>query len=113
MQFHVPAPPPAFDVTNVTDPGNVGFDVTDGGNLVNASASVADRETVTITLEAAPSGAFQLRYAQNEPVAGCIGPGAQGFGAGARGNLRDSDDAPSLYGYPLYSSAVNFDAAVP
>lgn len=52
VQFHVPVPPLAFDVTDITDPGNFGFDVTDGGNLVNASASVAGPETVTITLEA-------------------------------------------------------------
>ncbi len=50
---------------------------------------------------------------QNEPQPGCIGPGTQGFGAGARGNLRDSDGAPSLYGFPLYNWAVNFDTAVP
>lgn len=113
VTFHVPVPPLTFDVTNVLDPGNFGFDVVDNGTIVGSTAAVSGPDTVTITLAAAPAGPLRLRYALNEPLPGCIGPGTQGFGAGARGNLRDSDEAPSLYGYALYNWAANFDAAVP
>ena len=113
VKFYVPVPPLSFDVVKVLDPGNFGFDVLDAGNLVGSAAAIAGPDTVTITLAAAPTGALRLRYAQNEPSPGCIGPGTQGFGGGARGNLRDADNTSSLYGYDLHNWAVNFDAAVP
>ena len=40
-------------------------------------------------------------------------PGAvAGATTGPRGNLRDSDATPSLYGYALYNWAIHFEIAV-
>ena len=66
-------------------------------------------DTVTLTLASTPTGTSRrLTYAQNAPSPACPGPTG-----GARGNLRDSDATPSLYGYSLYNWAVHFDVAVP
>ena len=112
-KFHVPKPPLVIDTTHVTDPGSYGFDVVDGSGALLPVASVALRgaDTVTITLAAPAPGAIRLRYAQNQPPAACIGPGLHHSG-GARGNLRDSDDAPSRHGYDLWNWSVAFDVAV-
>ncbi|MBX3191602.1 MAG: hypothetical protein KF819_31710 [Labilithrix sp.] len=116
VKFHVPKPPLVFDVAQVTNPGNFGFDFVDDGAIVASTAAVTGPDTVTITLAAAPSGVnMRLRYAQNQnttPATRCIGPGTV-YGGGARGNLRDSDTTPSRYGYPLHNWGVNFDIAVP
>jgi hypothetical protein len=116
VKFHVPKPPLVFDVVNVTNPGNYGFDFVDNGTIVTSTAAVTGPDTVTITLAAAPSGVnMRLRYAQNQntdPATRCIGPGTV-YGGGARGNLRDSDATPSLYGYALHNWGANFDVAVP
>jgi len=74
--------------------------------------SAAD-DTVTITLQSTPTGANKrLQYANNQPYPGCIGPGTK-HGAGARGNLRDSDDTPSLNGFDLFNWGVTFDLPSP
>ncbi len=113
VKFYVPKPPLVFDTTKVTDPGNKGFDVVDPGGalLPVSSVALASADTVVITLPAAPAGAVRLRYAQNQPATACIGPGTV-YSGGARGNLRDSDDAPSQYGYDLWNWSVAFDVAV-
>jgi len=117
VKYHVPAPPLAFDTNLVVAADNMGFDVLDDGVMVPiASVILTGPDTVKITLQSAPSGVnMRLRYAQNQNVdAGrrCIGNGLV-YGPGARGNLRDSDDTPSHYGYALYNWGANFDFAIP
>jgi len=113
VKFFVPKPPLVFDTARVTNPGNYGFDVVDNGAIVASTAAITAPDTVTITMAAAPSGGpLRVRYAQNQPTSACIGPGTQ-YAGGARGNLRDSDDAPSLYGYELFNWGANFDVGVP
>ena len=114
VKFLVPKPPLAFDTALVAAIANRGFEFTVGGAVqtINNVAITGDDE-VTITLAAAPgAGTKRLTYAQNQPIPGCIGPGVKA-GGGARGNLRDSDDTPSLTGIPLYNWSVSFDVAVP
>ena len=86
--------------------------VDDSGALLPvASVVLTGADIVTITLAATPPGATRLRYAQNQPAGGCIGPGTA-YAGGARGNLRDSDDTPSQYGYDLWNWSVAFDVPV-
>lgn len=110
VRFAVPAPPLTLDTTLVTNPGNYGFRYLDSaGTPAITSVAVTAPDTVTITLAATPTGTNRrLTYAQNAPSPACPGPTQ-----GPRGNLRDSDATPSLYGYSLYNWAVHFDVAVP
>jgi hypothetical protein len=108
--FDVPAPPLVLDTDMVTDPGNYGFEFDDGSGAPPAivSVSLAGSDTVEIQLESEPTGGEErLRYAfRGVPTQ----PG--GPETGPRGNLRDSDDTASLYGYSLYNWCVHFDAPV-
>lgn len=117
VQYFVPKPPLVFDTTRVTNPGNYGFTFLDGSGapptITNVALTAAD--TIQITLSGTPTGPTpRLRYAQNQPAPGtaCIGPGTT-YSGGARGNVRDSDDTPSQYGYDLFNWGVMFDVAAP
>lgn len=104
-KYHVPKPPLVLDTTRVLDPGNFGFEYVDaaGANVPITKVQVTAPDTVTITLaSAAPGG--RLRYAFTAPIPGC--PGAS---TGVRGNLRDSDPTPSLYGHDLFNWGVTFE----
>jgi hypothetical protein len=69
---------------------------------------VTGSDTVAITLAATPTGANKrLRYAYTGVPGNAAGPTS-----GPRGNLRDSDATPSLYGNPLYNWCVHFDKPV-
>ncbi len=110
-KMHVPAPPLAIDTVLVSDPGNNGFEWSDGSAIPPTIVSVAitSPDTVQITLSAAPTGPNKrLRYAYSGLVGSNGGPTT-----GPRGNLRDSDATPSRHGYKLYNWAVHFDAAAP
>jgi hypothetical protein len=114
VKFHVPVPPLKLDATRVAMIANYGFDFVDNGTIVAISnVAVNGNDEVIITLAAAPSAATKrLRYAQNQPLPGCTGPGVKSAG-GARGNLRDSDPAQSASGFDLFNWSANFDLAVP
>ena len=116
VKFHVPVPPLVIDTVRVNAAGisSYGFDFLDNGALAMiTSVVITAADTVTITLAATPSaGDKRLRYALNQPIPGCIGPGVLTSG-GARGNLRDSDPTPSLKGFTLFNWSVAFDVAVP
>lgn len=112
VKYFVPKAPLAFDTTRVSDPGNYGYTFSDDGGAQITGVALAGADTVTITLSKAPGANARLRYALNQPTGSCIGPGTT-YGGGARGNLRDSDDAPSKYGYDLQNWGVQFDLAVP
>jgi hypothetical protein len=113
VKFLVPKAPLVLDTQRVTDPGDYGFEVVDNGGAASiTNVAVTAPDTVTITLASAPSGnGTRVRYAQNQPIGSCIGPGTT-YPGGARGNLRDSDDAPSESGSELFNWSVAFDVAV-
>jgi len=109
-RFAVPKPPLVLDTNKVKDPGNYGFEFVDGSGAPPAitNVAIAGPDTVTITLASAPNGADKrLRYAYTATPETCPGPEH-----GPRGNLRDSDDTPSLGGYDLSNWSVHFDEPV-
>jgi hypothetical protein len=109
VKYLVPKPPLVFDTTQVTNPGNYGFEYTDGSVAPPAIAHVAldGPETVKISLASAPTGPNKrIRYAYT--FTGCAGSGTI-----ARGNVRDSDDTPSESGYDLSNWSVHFDELIP
>ena len=110
VEFWVPAPPLQLDETQVTNPGNYGFEYFDDGPTPPTIASVEldGADAVVITLTGEPTGAARVRYAYTG-IAGQPG----GATTGARGNLHDSDVTPSRHGYDLSNWAVHFDEAVP
>ena len=108
--FYVPVPPLQFDTTLVLPKANQGFEYFDNSPTPPTITNVQIvGNTVRITLSAIPTGSNQrLRYAYT----GVIGQvGANQVGS-PRGNLRDSDATPSLYGSNLYNWAVTFDKPV-
>lgn len=109
VRFVVPKPPLVLDTTSVTDPGDDGFEVVDssGVRLGVASVAVTAPDTVSIRLATPGATPARLRYAFTARPNTCPGPAL-----GPRGNLRDSDDTPSNYGYRLYNWAVHFDVAI-
>jgi len=111
-RFYVPVTPIVFDITNVLEKTNMGFEYTDDSGTPPSISNVeiVDTETVKVSLNQTPTGSNQkLRYAYT----GTSGakPGADQAGS-ARGNLRDSDSTASLYGNNLYNWSVNFDKTV-
>ncbi|HSO40421.1 MAG TPA: hypothetical protein VLT33_48175 [Labilithrix sp.] len=103
--YFVPKPPLVLDTQRVTNPGSYGFEYVDasGANVAIEGVAVTGPDTVSITLaSAAPGG--RLRYAFTAPLPSCPGPEQ-----GVRGNLRDSDATPSLYGHDLFNWGVSFE----
>lgn len=112
ITYHVPVPPLALDTSQVTNPGNYGFEYGDDTGaaapaITNVQVIAAD--TVRITLASTPTGANKrVRYAYTSR------PNTQpGKDFGVRGNLRDSDPTPSLYGNALQNWGVTFNLAAP
>ena len=109
VHFAVPSPPLVLDTDHVTNPGSFGFEWVDATGNATAidSVEVTAPDTVTVQLASAPAGAGHLRYAMRATPFTCPGPET-----GPRGNLRDSDTTPSMYGYDLANWAVHFDLPV-
>ncbi len=103
IKYYVPTPPLVLDTDLIPDPGNLGYEYTD--NTVTSpqitNVSVTAPDTVTITFNSVLKAGGTLSYAQNQPVSGCTGV------YGARGNVRDSDEAP------VYNWGVLFITSVP
>lgn len=110
ITFFVPAPPLVLDTQLVTNPGDFGFEVVDdGGPVPIANVAVSSADTVTITLGREPNGNNgRVRYAWTG-VPGRMG----GRLEGPRGNLRDSDQTPSLFGNKLFDWCLHFDEPMP
>lgn len=108
-KYHVPKPPLVLDTTRVTDPGNYGFAVVDaaGANIAIKSVELDGPDTVKVRLANTPVGPTKLRYAFTGVPHSCPGKTA-----GARGNLRDSDDTPSPNGYELFNWGVHYEVPV-
>lgn len=111
VRFAVPSPPLVLDTESVIDPGAYGFEYADDGpdTPFIEGVALAGDDVVTITLSAAPTARNRhLRYALRATPQTCPGPTT-----GPRGNLRDSDRAPSQSGGSLANWAVSFDAPIP
>jgi hypothetical protein len=115
LAFDVPVPPLAFDTNLVAEAASYGFSVVDGAgnNVPISSVSLSGATTVHIALGAKLAGSNnRLRYAYTGSAGGgpnCTGVACNGRLTGPRGNLRDSDTTPSLYGNALYNWAVQFE----
>ena len=110
VTFHVPVPPLVLDPTLVVNPGHYGFEYWDDSTSPPTITTVepVGVNQVRITLSATPTAANKrLRYAYTGVPGNPGGPAT-----GPRGNLRDSDPTPSLYGKTLYNWCVHFDKAV-
>jgi hypothetical protein len=106
--FHVPNPPLVFDTQLVPLKANYGFEYYNSGTntITIATTTLLDADTVQITLSGTPtSGREELRYAYSGTPNSWPGVGRPNS---ARGNVRDSDLTPSLYGNTLYNWAVHF-----
>ena len=108
-RFAVPSSPLVLDTEHVTDPGDLGFEVVDGGGVRVAiqSVEVTAPDTVTLTIDGPASGDLRLRYAYTGTPGQVGGPVT-----GPRGNLRDSDPTRSRSGRPLHNWCVHFDEPV-
>lgn len=126
VKYHVPKPPLVIDTNIITNPGNNGFRYLTGGSTQVASGTaqtiqsvaVTAPDTITITLAAVPAGGNErLEYANYLNFQGTGRPGCPGRTSGVRGNVRDSDNTPSLAGgnpdYPLYNWGAAFELPVP
>jgi hypothetical protein len=111
IKLVVPVPPIVLDTTLVSDPGNYGFEYTDGSASPPSiqRVEVTGPDTIAITLSAEPTGPDRrIRYAFTGIRGAPSGPTS-----GPRGNLRDSDATRSRTGNRLHNWCVHFDEPVP
>lgn len=106
IKYYVPTPPLVLDTDSITNPGNYGFDFVDDLGTTISQVNITGADTITITLSRPPGNNAKLTYAQNQLPNTCIGID------GARGNVRDSDNTPSQYGYKLYNYGVMFNIKI-
>lgn len=137
VKLNVPVGPIVIDTQNVAErpkrypnidksDTKYGFEYFDNNdtpaNITNVEITGPD--TIKITLDKSPNPASQprLRYAHtgiNNSIPGAFGlqtetEALRALGpASARGNIRDSDNTPSLYGNKLYNWMVHFDKVIP
>lgn len=96
-----------LDENLVSNPGSYGFEYADdAGSATITGVTVTGANTVRVVLNTTPTGANKhIRYAYTGIPGNKGGPAS-----GARGNLRDSDPAVSMYtGERLYNWCVHFD----
>jgi uncharacterized cupin superfamily protein len=112
IEFIVLCPPLVFDTKTVSNPGDMGFVVYNSGGTEQSIDRVwiAGPNKVRIkTVSALPSN-WEVSYAYKVYNRTC---GSHRF-SGSRGNLRDSDNTPSLYNdaqgkpYPMWNWCVLF-----
>ncbi len=137
IKLNVPVAPIVIDTVKVAErpkryPNIDKSDTKYGFEYFDNSASPANityveitgPDTIKITLDKAPNAADnpRLRYAHtgiNNSIPGAFGlqtetPALLALGpASARGNIRDSDNTPSLYGNSLNNWLVQFDKSIP
>ncbi|HTR42589.1 MAG TPA: hypothetical protein VMH87_13330 [Pseudomonadales bacterium] len=112
VTLHVPVPPIVNDTTDVLPKTYFGFEYTDdSSSAAISSAHIGSSNTVIVTLNHAPTGAHpRLRYAYTGTPGSWAGANQSGS---ARGNIRDSDATPSLYGNKLANWLVHFNYPIP
>lgn len=110
VKFLVPSAPIVLDTTNVSDPGNYGFEFADdSGNTPQITrVEIINGDTVKMTLSAVPTGNKMVRYAWTRNNNGAT-PGPF---TGVRGNLRDTDTTVSEYGDDLWNWGISFEESV-
>ncbi len=111
-QFYVPAPPMQFDTNSVLAKPNMGFEYSDGTacSPYITSVQIISPDTVALTLSGLPTGASErLRYAYTAVPYANSGNDQPGSG---RGNVKDSDATPSLFGNELSNWLVTFDKPI-
>lgn len=102
VRYHVPVPPLVLDLERIDDPSGRGFHIEPGnGQTLEdmpavTAVTVVDADTVRIDLSSTPPAGALLGYAMRSYD-----------GEMPRGLLRDSDEAPSRYGYELFNWAVH------
>lgn len=108
IEYDVPVGPLVIDTTNVSDPGQKGFNLYSGATEVAVSAvsivGLGKRTVLLTTSSDIPTGTIRVDYAHK---GGATGQNA-GRITGSRGCLRDSDSAvfdPSGINKPLYNWA--------
>ncbi|MFC1687853.1 FG-GAP-like repeat-containing protein [Patescibacteria group bacterium] len=112
VTFHVPVEPITIDVSSVLEKENYGFEYFDesGDPARITDVTKVNGDTIQISLDRVPTGENQrLRYAYTGSIGAKPGSFMQGS---ARGNIRDSDTTPSLYGNALYNWLVHFDTPI-
>ena len=113
VTFNVPAPPLVLDHTLVLDPGNEGFDYSDGSESPPSITwvNLKPPDQVQILLSHAPvakPGKRFLSYAWKGKIGSPAGPSI-----GPRGNLRDSDNLVGRYSHRrLYNWCATFRIAL-
>ncbi|MES2623393.1 MAG: fibronectin type III domain-containing protein [Patescibacteria group bacterium] len=110
-RMNVPVGSLVIDTTKVDVKVNFGFEYFDTTSSATiSSVELLGTDIVKVTLSGVPTGSNQrLRYAYTGTPGAT--PGAHISGS-ARGNIRDSDTAPSLYGNDLSNWLVSFDKAI-
>jgi hypothetical protein len=115
VAFAVPVAPLVIDTELVAKTGGYGFSFVNGSgkNVPISAVALSSASTVHIQLGGTLSGANnRLRYAY-APAEGmtCSSSAVtcNGSQTGPRGNIRDSDSTPSLYGNALFNWAVQFE----
>lgn len=95
-----------FDIENVMNPGDFGFNYFDDDNNNIVSVEIISSSQVKITLDNPPASNARISYAFHNGT-----DGMSGRQNGARGNLRDSDNTKSHYQptVNLYNWAVSFE----
>ncbi len=109
--FNVPTPPLQFDTISVLPTTNYGFEYTDNAtNTSIQSLAISSSDTITITLNQIPqTGNERLRYAYTGIPQSYAGKDQIGS---AKGNVKDSDNTPSLYNNSLNNWLVTFDKPI-
>lgn len=110
VTFHTPCLPLVFDTTQVSDPGNYGFEFYDDGgpSRTISSVSIVRPDTVKIALSGTPTGgSMAIRYAYTGVSGNSGGPTT-----GPRGCLRDSAPSSPLTGYDLSNWCIHFSQSI-
>lgn len=110
IPFDVQVGPLVLDTYFCTDPGNLGFQLSDSnGRTINGTPTVQPGNKVRLPLSGALGATWTIAYADTNGTAGM-----SGNTAGARGCLRDSDPAMARDGVThLYNPCLPFRQANP
>jgi hypothetical protein len=107
IKYHVPVGPIAFDTTDVSDPGNYGFDIKNslGASLTLSNIQIIGQDTVSIDCSASPAGGT-FTYAHSLTDSYVQDDGTKKRQSG-RGCLRDSQgEIYKVDSYKLHNYAV-------
>ena len=108
IEFSVPIPPLVLDTDLVSNPGNYGFTIYNGGSATISSVSLVGADKVRIVANQDIPSDATITYAFDNGTGG-----KSGRLQGARGNLRDSDPTMTTDGqFNLYNWAFAFELPI-